>query len=143
LEFKGKVRHHADLAIGCDGIFSSLRKLSYPNDPPLSYLGVMVILGICTSSHPLCQERIFQSSDGHGRFYSMPFSKQEKEQNSMWQFSVPMEESRAVLFQKEEERAKKFMREYVAEWHEPIPTLVDETKLHSVMTLPAYDRSFS
>ena len=71
----GNVEHSADVVIGCDGVYSALRKDAIQDDSPLHYLGVMVGLGICASNHTLTESRIFQTSDGKGRFYSMPFKK--------------------------------------------------------------------
>ena len=45
----------ADWILGCDGIYSKVRGLSLKERSPLRYLGVMVILGICGSSHSLSQ----------------------------------------------------------------------------------------
>ena len=53
-------RHKHDfIMIGCDGIYSSVRKAAVLNESPLNYLGVVVVLGLCKSSHVLNQNRIF------------------------------------------------------------------------------------
>lgn len=52
LDFNSR-KYEADVVIGCDGIYSNLRKLAIEDDAPLNYLGVMVGLGICGSKHSL------------------------------------------------------------------------------------------
>ena len=52
LDFDSR-KYEADVVIGCDGIYSNLRKLAIEDDAPLNYLGVMVGLGICGSKHSL------------------------------------------------------------------------------------------
>lgn len=96
LTFTGNKLFNTDLVVGCDGIYSNVRTIAAKNDPALNYLGVMVILGICPSRHSLNKERIFQTSNGHGRFYSMPFLKDDPLKNTMWQFSVPIEHTQAL-----------------------------------------------
>ncbi len=107
--------------VGCDGIFSTLRKLATIEEKELNFLGVMIVLGISGSEHTLATERIFQSSNGSGRFYSMPFRKDNPQCRSMWQFSIPMSEDRIREYQKTPEKLKEFMKEYCKNWHQPIP----------------------
>ena len=52
LDFDSR-NYEADVVIGCDGIYSNLRRLAIEDDAPLKYLGVMVGLGICGSNHSL------------------------------------------------------------------------------------------
>lgn len=106
-----------DLVVGADGIFSNVRQLGTVNDPKLNFLGVMIVLGISGCRHSLTTERIFQSSNGEGRFYSMPFLKNEEQKKSMWQFSIPMPKDKIKEYQTSPEKIKEFMENYCRNWH--------------------------
>ena len=91
----------AKVLVGADGIWSMVRGTVAP-EPPLEYLGVVVILGYCSSVHPLTDHRIFQTLDGETRIYVMPFCTAEEavalslpgneDSNPfvMWQLSFPV-----------------------------------------------------
>ena len=69
---------HADVVIGADGIWSTVRRQLVPAavDLPLRYLGVVVILGRAPCDHALVREQVFQTVDGDGtRIYTMPFTQ--------------------------------------------------------------------
>jgi 2-polyprenyl-6-methoxyphenol hydroxylase-like FAD-dependent oxidoreductase len=75
----------ADVLIGADGIRSVVRELRskkvgvlennklITESSPLHYVGVSVILGITTASHPLINQQGFYCLDGTNRLFTMPF----------------------------------------------------------------------
>lgn len=99
LFFFAQVR--ANVLVGSDGIWSMVREAIAP-EPPLEYLRVVVILGYCSSLHPLTDHRIFQTLDGETRIYVMPFCTAEEavalslpghedgKPFVMWQLSFPI-----------------------------------------------------
>lgn len=70
------VEQQFDLVLGCDGIYSRVRRDLLCNNPGghqhcrrekglgLEYLGVMVVLGITECNHPLLDCRVFETVDG-------------------------------------------------------------------------------
>jgi salicylate hydroxylase len=135
-------------------------------DPPLVYLGCIVILGYATITHPLFSHRIVQVLDGNNRIYTMPFSgrhgfatcfgcegdqNDEKHNNgtcqdsTMWQFSFPVE----TLEEARELSAKgpAFLRQETirrcASWRQPILALLEATRDEDVSGYPAFDRPLS
>jgi salicylate hydroxylase len=78
LHFEDGTTQRADFLIGADGIWSSVRAhlVAPTGDPaPLTYLGVVVILGRAVCDHPLLNQQVFQTLDGRGtRVYAMPFT---------------------------------------------------------------------
>jgi salicylate hydroxylase len=62
---------HASVVVGADGIFSAIQKQKLGHFASLEYLGVIVILGIVPSSHPLTVDRVFQTLDGSTRLFVM------------------------------------------------------------------------
>ena len=88
------------MVIGCDGIYSKLRSKSIEDDSELNYLGVFVVLGICSCKHPLSQERVFQTANGEARLFSMPFLKNNSSYSTMWQLSMRMTITQAEYYGK-------------------------------------------
>jgi len=137
IKFKDGMVFRAHGLIGCDGIHSTVRKLILKEPKPLRYLGYIVVLGIFPNKDlPLCQERVFQTSDGHTRMFAMPFNSEK----SMWQLSWAMEEAEArqlagdpkALFLEALKRCKS--------WHYPICEMIQSTAFELVSGYPAYDR---
>ena len=63
LHFEGKAEPDlAAVVVGADGIFSAIQNQKIGDS--LTFLNVIVILGIVPSSHPLTTERVFQTLDG-------------------------------------------------------------------------------
>ena len=87
---------HADLVVGADGIRSTVHRLLLGEDAlPLSYLGCIVILGICPLESIEAVDRslldsatVFQTANGNERIYIMPYAAN----SVMWQLSFPMPE---------------------------------------------------
>eukprot|EP01117_Protostelium_nocturnum_P017724 TRINITY_DN7269_c0_g1_i1.p1 TRINITY_DN7269_c0_g1~~TRINITY_DN7269_c0_g1_i1.p1 ORF type:complete len:527 (-),score=185.60 TRINITY_DN7269_c0_g1_i1:398-1978(-) len=152
----------ADLVIGCDGINSRVRMFKYPSrsssdssqekcakedtkanyDAPLNYLGIIVVLGITGSEHPLTKEKIFQTVDGTTRLYMMPFSNTNPSQNIMWQLSFPLreEEAKELSGRNKTQQLKEYVAEMCRDWHEPVPSMINSTEHSLLMGIPAYDR---
>ena len=62
LRFAGGGEARAAVLVGCDGIWSSVRKqrLAAAECPP-RYMGVVVVLGRAPCAHPLAQEQVLQT----------------------------------------------------------------------------------
>lgn len=135
--------YNVDLVIGADGINSVTRMFKFDPllDSKLSYLGILVVLGITGSiNHFLGQDRVFQTLDGHFRLFAMPFSKTTPSQSIMWQMSFPLDISQAKYFASNPIQLKEFLMEHCKCWHDPIPQMIDSTPIDLIMGIPAFDR---
>ena len=133
---------HADLVVGCDGIWSSVRRQARGEldaETPLRYLGAVVVLGIVPSRHALNHERIFQTVDGTTRIFAMPYTAG-AEPSTMWQLSFPMAEQEARTLCAAPERLLAEALRRCGDWHEPLPTMLRETSPSQVMGTPVFDR---
>jgi salicylate hydroxylase len=134
----------ADLIVGADGIYSTVRgQLIGEKTSPLRYSGFMVILGICSLKElknpksPLLDSlTVFQTVNGEERIYIMPFSLD----SVMWQFSFPIEESKAKALNALGAETLKKEASVRANWHTPIPEIIDSTKSCTISGYPVYDR---
>ncbi|TXD48232.1 FAD-dependent oxidoreductase [Polaribacter sp. IC073] len=134
----------ADLVVGADGIRSTVRKLLIgENKTPLSYLGCIVILGICPLKNlenvetPLLDSAtVFQTANGHERIYMMPYDSE----NIMWQLSFPISEKEARKLNIQGVKALKEEAIKRTQWHDPIPQIVAATIETKISGYPVYDR---
>ena len=134
----------ADLVIGADGIRSSVRKILIGEEiTPLRYLDCIVILGICpleklkNCDHSLLDSAtVFQTANGNERIYIMPFSSDAV----MWQLSFPMKEKEAKRLSVQGTSALKKEACRRAQWHKPIPQILEATDETQVSGYPVYDR---
>jgi len=131
----------ADLLVGADGIFSTVRRqLSLPGDR-LNYLGLIVVLGYVPTGEieafPLPQHRIFETVDGVTRIYAMPFTAS----ITMWQLSFPYAEEAARSLVKDPATLKAEILRRCGQWHEPVPDLLNSTPLDCMSGYPVYDRA--
>ena len=139
-------RHHvqADLVVGADGIRSTVRRLLVSEEvSPLTYLGCIVILGICPLSlledldcDLLDSATVFQTANGNERIYIMPYSSD----SIMWQLSFPMPEEEAKQLSAQGTKALKEEAINRCDWHTPIPQILDATDTSKVSGYPVYDR---
>ena len=130
----------AALLVGCDGIFSTVRRLlALPGDC-LQYVGLVVVLGIVEdesrASRKLTQRRIFETVDGTTRIYAMPFTPA----TTMWQLSFPCPEAEAKRFARDTAALKAEIERRCQTWHAPIPELLARTDLDNMSGYPVYDR---
>lgn len=144
-EVNGVLQHaKADLAVGADGIRSSVRKFLIGEEKaPLRYLDCIVILGICPlkvlegiSSPLLDSATVFQTANGHERIYMMPYTKD----SVMWQLSFPMLEKEAVELSAQGPHALKAEACRRLQWHDPIPQILAATDEAQISGYPVYDR---
>jgi len=134
----------ADLVVGADGIYSSVRRLLIGEDiTPLRYLGCIVILGICPlanlkglDSSLLDSATVFQTVNGNERMYMMPYSSD----SVMWQFSFPMPEKEASSLSAQGAKALKEEACRRTQWHDPIPQILAATLEAQISGYPVYDR---
>ncbi len=145
-EVEGKIKTaRADLVVGADGIRSSVRKLLIGEDTsPLSYLGCLVILGICpladiqgVDRNLLDSATVFQTANGNERIYIMPYDAN----SVMWQLSFPMPEKEAKGLSAEGPQALKEEAYRRCQWHDPIPQILRATHTAQVSGYPVYDRA--
>lgn len=133
-----------DLLVGADGIRSVVRNFMIPDDKlPLKYLNCMVILGICPLNKIQTNKRelldnatVFQTADGVSRIYCMPYDND----NIMWQFSFLTTESTAKTLNLNGSIALKKEVLKRANWHDPIPAIIEATSLNKITGYPVYDR---
>ncbi|MES2398142.1 MAG: NAD(P)/FAD-dependent oxidoreductase [Bacteroidota bacterium] len=134
----------ADLVVGADGIYSSVRRLLIGEDiTPLRYLGCIVILGICPlanlkglDSSLLDSATVFQTVNGNERMYMMPYASD----SVMWQFSFPMPEKEAKALSAQGAKALKEEACRRTQWHDPIPQILAATQEAQISGYPVYDR---
>jgi hypothetical protein len=130
----------ADVVVGCDGIWSTVRQIVRGGlDAPPRYLGLLVVLGIVESKHPLNHERIYQTVDGTTRLYAMPYTAGEAP-STMWQLSFPAVEAEAKRLAASPQLLLDEAIRRCGHWHSPIPTMLRTTSPSLVMGTPVYDR---
>ncbi|KAJ3302898.1 hypothetical protein HDV03_004470 [Kappamyces sp. JEL0829] len=124
--------------VGCDGIFSSVRKHLLPKEE-LRFLGMFVMLGI-VDKYPfdLLRDRVVQMSDGQTRIFMMPFDQE----RYMWQLSFPFDSQDAALALSGASPATLVQRalHQCAGFHSPIPEMLRHTPPALVTGYPVYDR---
>jgi len=134
----------ADFVVGADGIRSSVREILIGEDKtPLRYLGCIVILGICPLEalkgfeNPLLDSAsVFQTANGKERIYMMPYSSD----SVMWQMSFPIAEKEAKELSSKGAVTLKKEACRRAQWHDPIPQILNATLESEISGYPVYDR---
>ena len=134
----------ADFVVGADGIRSSVREILIGEDKtPLRYLGCIVILGICPLEamkgfeNPLLDSAsVFQTANGKERIYMMPYSSD----SIMWQMSFPIAEKEAKELSSKGAVTLKKEACRRAQWHDPIPQILNATLESEISGYPVYDR---
>ena len=164
LKFEDGTSAKAGILVGADGIFSRVRAQKL-GDEPLSYLGVLVVLGICRGvDHPLCRNKVFQVVDGENRMYAMPFTASadgdgcippldggEDETTSeetqpgamMWQLSFPVSEDEAKAIAADPARLRQEAMRRCGSWPDPVGTLLEHTREDCMAGYPAFDRDMT
>ena len=134
----------ADFVVGADGIRSYVREILIGEDKtPLRYLGCIVILGICPLEalkgfeNPLLDSAsVFQTANGKERIYMMPYSSD----SVMWQMSFPIAEKEAKELSSKGALTLKKEACRRAQWHDPIPQILNATLESEISGYPVYDR---
>lgn len=163
LMFEDGTTEEAGILVGADGIFSRVRAQKL-GDEPLSYLGVLVVLGICRGvDHALCRNKVFQVVDGENRMYAMPFTASadgdgcippfegvERVETAddepgamMWQLSFPVAESEARALAEDPVRLREEAMRRCGDWPEPVAQLLTQTREDCMAGYPAYDRDIT
>lgn len=168
LSFEDETVEIVELLIGADGVNSAVAKqqnchMKHNNDgsalctDTLSYLGVMIILGISTYEHSLLNERGFYTLDGTHRLFTMPFEGGNRYRNfddddddnraktkarTMWQLSYRLDSKEEAnrLSQSGPQRILEEVMQRCKDWHEPVPQMLAETPLDSVWGTGLMDR---
>ena len=144
-QVNGEIKNvKADLVVGADGIRSFVRRLLIGEETtPLSYLGCIVILGICPlnaleniESPLLDSATVFQTANGNERIYMMPYTSDA----IMWQLSFPMSEEEAKALSAQGTQALKEEACRRTQWHTPIPQIIAATLETQISGYPVYDR---
>jgi salicylate hydroxylase len=134
----------ADVLVGADGIYSSVRRqLLGVHDAPLRFLGVLVVLGIVDCIHPLFRRRILQTVDGATRIFVMPFTERGEFSDSdtvMWQLSFPLDEAEARRLSADPVLLREEALRRCGAWHAPIPELLAATTPEHICGTPVFDR---
>ena len=134
----------ADFVVGADGIRSYVREILIGEDKtPLRYLGCIVILGICPLEalkgfeNPLLDSAsVFQTANGKERIYMLPYSSD----SIMWQMSFPIAEKEAKELSSKGAVTLKKEACRRAQWHDPIPQILNATLESEISGYPVYDR---
>lgn len=163
LRFDDGTTAKAGILVGADGIFSRVRAQKLGEDP-LSYLGVLVVLGICRGvHHPLCRNKVFQVVDGENRMYAMPFTAspdgdgcipplenavtpmegEEEPGAMMWQLSFPVTEDEARKLAADSHLLREEALRRCGGWPEPVNHLLSQTHEDCMAGYPAYDRDMT
>jgi 2-polyprenyl-6-methoxyphenol hydroxylase-like FAD-dependent oxidoreductase len=102
---------------------------------------MLVVLGIVGRiDHFLTKDRVFQTMDGCFRLFAMPFSKSRPDQSIMWQLSFPATLTLANQLSQDPGTLKQMLLEKCADWHSPIPEMIERTSSDLLMGIPAFDR---
>jgi len=161
----------ARVVVGADGLYSAVRthrlaeihpQLANSDEDvahahqegetdPLRYLGMVVVLGMSPSDHPLCLRNTFQTLDGETRLYTMPFTagtvgtstKPGEKPTTFWQLSFPCELPLANAMRSNQELLLEEVFKRCGHWHEPVPALLRATPPDLLTATPVYDRGES
>ena len=164
LIFEDGTIEEVDLLVGSDGIRSTVTEslLLSKGSPTmdrnngLSYLGVMIVLGITdTFYHPLLDERGFYTLNGNARLFTMPYegnklddvlsnndASNAKNRRFMWQLSwyEPDESKSRELSQAGPEALIEEVKRRCQGWHEPVLDMVSSTSPTNVWGTGLQDR---
>jgi salicylate hydroxylase len=132
LEFADGTQERADVLVGADGIYSSVRRqMLGANETPLRFLGVLVVLGIVDCIHPLFRRRILQTVDGSTRIFVMPFTEKGEFSDAdtvMWQLSFPLDEAEARRLSADSTLLRAEAMRRCGAWFSPMPELLAATR---------------
>ena len=135
-------RIRARVIVGADGIHSAVRRARVTDRPDeLQYLGMLVVLGMTPTSHPLCLRTTFQTLDGDTRLFTMPFTAGPRHLDStFWQLSFPCPEEEAQHFRRNLPALRAELERRCSHWHDPVPQLLRGAVEELITATPVYDR---
>ncbi len=137
-------RVRAGIVVGADGINSPVRAAKMQAEgrqDALRYLGMLVVLGMTPSEHPLCPKTTFQTLDGTTRLFTMPFTAEPRDANStFWQLSFPCDEQEAIRLRSDLPALRAEIWKRCSHWHSPVPELLRDAADDMITATPVYDR---
>ena len=161
-----KARLRCSVLVGADGVRSAVRAQKFGD--ALRYVGVVVVLGVCRTQHPLLRRGGFYTVDGTHRLFTMPYepleAAEEEEEaeaeaeedggagreraaggrhSTMWQLSLAMPDeaaARALCGGGGEALLREVVRR-CSSWHAPVGEMLAETAAGSVWGTPLCDRA--
>jgi salicylate hydroxylase len=140
----GKRKIRSQIVVGADGIHSVVRAAKMREDgreDALCYLGMLVVLGMTPSEHPLCVKTTFQTMDGSTRLFTMPFTAEPRHRNStFWQLSFPCDEREAQRLRSDLPALRAEIWKRCSTWHSPVPELLRDAADDMITATPVYDR---
>lgn len=154
LTFVNGATAKADLLVGADGLRSEVRahrdlSISTPKKPVVSelrYLGISVIIGLSTLTHPLLDQRGYYALDGRARLFTMPYLLPSEDSSSppltMWQlsFSGLTEEEGMKLRQSSSKQQLDKALEITSAWFPAVHDMMRSTAEEDIWATPLYDR---
>jgi 2-polyprenyl-6-methoxyphenol hydroxylase-like FAD-dependent oxidoreductase len=149
----GNCKVKVDVLIGADGFNSVVRQLKDTKVASKStsslcdrtYMGICVILGLSTLSHPLIDRRGFYVLDGIHRLFVMPFqiSSEKEPQLTMWQLSFAglTEDEALIMKSSPPESLLRIALDKTSGWFPMVSTMIASTELKEVWCTALYDRA--
>ncbi|MEM6429310.1 MAG: FAD-dependent monooxygenase [Deinococcota bacterium] len=139
LEFAGGKTATADIVIGADGIRSTVRNLLFasvtPKDDAPVYRGYPVWRGIAPLPASFVAGEISETWGGNQRFGLLDVG----EGRAYWYATAPRPEMQQANVQTADERKREVLTAF-ADWHAPIPEVIETTPADALLRSDTYDR---
>lgn len=130
--FSDASTYQADLLVGCDGLFSRVRKQVLPNDDDLRYSGYTCWRGICSGDEIDLHHGFFETLGDGNRFGGVNIGH-----NQIYWYATlnttpdkkftPLSDPQKLL-------------EIFGDWHQPIPHIITKTPPSDIIRHDIYDR---
>jgi len=134
VEFGNGHIDNGDLMVGADGIHSQVRKILIGDKKP-NYLGITAVRGIVENiDHPYIHSGFLTMGKG-AQIFTSPLS-----QNRLY-WTATWNSTEGHWISKDTKEIKKFLLEKYKNWHNPIPTMIENTELNKLVVTDIYDRN--